>query len=161
LKQVAPAILIQQFPSEIGGCKRLPDNTEHLSTGTELNLGESMFHRWWRTFMSTLLQEIRYAARQLRNAPGFAALAVLTLALGISANTAMFTVIESVLLRPLPYAHSNQLIYVGPAEGEGFQSTSWAQSAVLPPRSGISGRADSCASWVGSGGYSFWNKSAP
>jgi hypothetical protein len=44
--------------------------------------------------MSTLLQEISYAVRQLWNAPGFALLAVLTLALGIGANTAMFTVIE-------------------------------------------------------------------
>jgi predicted permease len=75
--------------------------------------------------MHTLLQEVRYAARQLRKAPGFAALAVITLALGIGANTAMFTVIESVLLRPLPYHHSDRLVYVGPAEGDGFQSTSW------------------------------------
>ena len=75
--------------------------------------------------MSTLLQEISYAARQLRNAPGFALLAVLTLALGIGANTAMFTVIESVLLHPLPYQHSDRMVYIGPADGEGFQSTSW------------------------------------
>jgi len=75
--------------------------------------------------MSTLLQEISYAARQLRNAPGFALLAVLTLALGIGANTAMFTVIESVLLHPLPYQHSDRMVYIGPAEGESFQSTSW------------------------------------
>jgi putative ABC transport system permease protein len=75
--------------------------------------------------MSTLLQEISYAARQLRNVPGFALLAVLTLALGIGANTAMFTVIESVLLHPLPYQHSDRMVYIGPADGEGFQSTSW------------------------------------
>ena len=75
--------------------------------------------------MSMLLQEISYAARQLRNAPGFALLGVLTLALGIGANTAMFTVIESVLLHPLPYQHSDRMVYVGPAEGDGFQSTSW------------------------------------
>lgn len=75
--------------------------------------------------MSTLLQEISYAMRQLRKAPGFAALAVVTLALGIGANTAMFTVIESVLLRPLPYQHSDRLVYVGSPEGEGFQATSW------------------------------------
>lgn len=75
--------------------------------------------------MSTILQELGYATRQLRKAPGFAVLAVLTLALGIGANTAMFTVIESVLLRPLPYQHSDRLVYVGSPEGEGFQATSW------------------------------------
>jgi predicted permease len=75
--------------------------------------------------MSTLFQEIGYAVRQLRKAPGFAVLAVLTLALGIGANTAMFTVIESVLLHPLPYQHSDRMIYIGPADGESFQSTSW------------------------------------
>jgi hypothetical protein len=72
-----------------------------------------------------LFQEIRFATRQLRKSPGFAALAVVTLALGIGANTAMFTVIESVLLHPLPYQHSDRMVYVGPAEGDGFQSTSW------------------------------------
>ena len=75
--------------------------------------------------MNSLLQEVRYAARQLRKAPGFAVLAVVTLALGIGANTAMFTVIESVLLHSLPYQNSDRMVYVGPAEGDGFQSTSW------------------------------------
>jgi len=75
--------------------------------------------------MLTFLQEVRYAVRQLRKSPGFAALAVVTLALGIGANTAIFTVIESVLLRPLPYQHSDRMVYVGPADADGFQSTSW------------------------------------
>lgn len=75
--------------------------------------------------MPTLFQEIRYATRQLRKAPGFALLAVATLALGIGANTAMFTVIESVLLRPWPYRHPDRMVYVGPADAPAFQSTSW------------------------------------
>lgn len=76
--------------------------------------------------MQTLLHDLPYALRQLRKSPGVAVLAILSLALGVGANTAIFTVIESVLLRPLPYAHSNRLVYIGPmAEKPGFSGTSW------------------------------------
>ena len=86
--------------------------------------------------MQNFLYDLRYAMRQLRNTPGMALLAILTLALGVGANTAIFTVIDSVLLRPLPYAHSDRLVFIGPGgDKPTFGSTSWMNYADIHAQS--------------------------
>jgi len=75
-----------------------------------------------------LIENIRFALRQMVKNPGFAALAVLTLALGIGANTAMFTVIDSVLLRPLPYRDASRVVSITTGTsslGNVVNTTSW------------------------------------
>lgn len=74
-----------------------------------------------------MLESIRFAVRQMQKNPGFATLAIVTLALGIGANTAMFTVIDSVMLRPLPFRNGDRVVAITPAGAVGgaVSTTSW------------------------------------
>src|SRR5438270_187999 len=73
---------------------------------------EQTFDSWRCAFVDTVIQDIRYAFRLIARKPGFAAIVALTLALGIGANTAVFSTVEAVLLRPLPYKDSSRLVSI-------------------------------------------------
>src|SRR5579863_6110103 len=73
------------------------------------------------------LQDVRHAIRALRSAPGFAAVAILSLALGIGANTAIFSLIDAAILKSLPVRHPEELVQVmmGRESYVGFSNPTW------------------------------------
>jgi putative ABC transport system permease protein len=75
--------------------------------------------------MLSIVRNLRYVVRQLRRSPGFTVVALVSLALGIGVNTAMFTIAESVLLRPLPYTDPGLLVDVRASGGESTGAVSW------------------------------------
>lgn len=81
--------------------------------------------------MRSIWQDVRYAVRQLRHVPGFTFTAVAVLALGIGANIAVFTVLSGILLRPLPYAHPDQVVKVEFAGGRPYYGMSYANMLQL------------------------------
>jgi putative ABC transport system permease protein len=104
--------------------------------------------------MGTLTQNLRYAVRALWNSPGFTLVVVLTLALGIGANTAIFSVVYSALLHPLPYRDPGKLFHLGESRSQSDNSANGAQ-ASYPDYLDWKGTAKSIQSFAGYSGDAF------
>ncbi len=84
--------------------------------GNPVVLREQARSTWSWTWLESLLHDVRYSARTLLRTPGFAVIAILVMALGIGANVALFTVVRSVVLKPLPYRDPSQLVTIYEAD---------------------------------------------
>jgi putative ABC transport system permease protein len=113
----------EQARAKFGDVERIGETLYTLSRERERRMALS-------ERLATIKQDVVFGLRQLRKAPGFTAAVLLTLALGIGANSAIFSVVYAVMLKPLPFANSDRLITVGERSGANVNAVTFGNYAV-------------------------------